>query len=377
MKTANIIIGLVLGSLAVAAATMGEATPSRRPEDDLEPDGFKPDVPGGLPPPPTEPDPELPGVADPEPEPPAGFVPGDLPPPKPGFGLVGEIKPAGPPKTPGLFGLNLKTDEPPKPTFAPDLGLLAPEGPGPDDNWGYTPAWLIPHFQAAETATGFAGFGRFLAILAWHTARRAKPYLSDGDAYEWGLANPNLNLEQQLALGAIVKDSFQVLEQNVAPLGIIGPYGGVGAYKVPLPRPTFYTEWGQIGSVGLFDLLGGYHVFAGIRDHNFTPLLPLHASVLFLLPVQLYCVAYTAFRLLSRTDLELFRLSADDPNLLWPHLAQCLESTAGYLDGSNAAGKAFTARASECGIWLSRLAMPDLKKWRGSKSVYQALGGPK
>lgn len=372
---------LILGSAVLGALAVGlSSTTTRRPEDEPGPD-----MPGGLPPlpPPPSPDPnepdavgdgDLPGVLDPAPP-----DPPERPAPLPGVpaGLVGELKPVAPPKGPApLFGLGLKPSAPPKPSFRPDLGLLAPDGPGPDENWGYVPKWLIPYFQAAEKATRLAGFGRFLAVLAWHTARLGEPLLSDGDAYEWGLAHPNLNLDRQIALGAVVTESFQVLESNVAPRGIVGPYGGVGAYTVPLPRPAFYPEWGQIGRAGLFDLLGGYHVFAGIRD-KYAPLLPLHASVLFKLPVQLFCIAYQTFRLLSRSDLELFRLSADDPVLLWSNVAQCLENTAGYLDGTNAAGKAFIARASECGIWLSRLAVPTLTTWPGSRAVYDELGGPK
>jgi len=376
MKTGTIIISSIV--LGLAAIGLSQSSP-RRPEDEPGP---SPDVPGGLPPLPPPPPPDLPepppvgepapGVADPG----VPIDPGVIDPaPRPGF--IGEIKPVAPPKSPGLFGLNLKGSEPPKPSFGADLGLLGPDGPGPDDNWGYTPKWLIPHFRTAETATGLAGFGRFLAIMAWSTARLGDPYLSDGDAYEWGLQNPRLRLDYQNTLGAVVTESFQILEANVAPRGIVGPYGGVGLYNVPLPRPEYYSEWGQIGRVGLYDLLGGYHVFAGIRDGNYTPLMPLHAAVLKQLPVQLYCLAYQSFRLLSRPDLEIFRLSADDPKLLWSHLAQCIESTAGYLDGTNAAGSVFIARAAECGIWLSRLSMPNISKWRGSKAVYLSLGGPK
>ena len=262
--------------------------------------------------------------------------------------------------------------------LAPGVGAKPP--PATDENWGYIPKGLIPFFQKAEQASGFAGLGRFAAVLAWARYRSGQHIVSDGDAYEFGLANPDLGRNTQFVLPVTVEESFQALERATLKKGEgPGEYGGYGAYANPRPRPKYYKEWGEIGEVGLYGWLGGKAAFAGYSEDEFMPFWDLHAKVLKEMSAQLFVLAYEVRELLMRTDLEIYRLSGTppDPALLWPNVAQCLDDESGYLDGKKGFAEMFVSRAAECGIVLSQLQIPDLKKWPGGPLVYQAMGGPR
>jgi hypothetical protein len=202
--------------------------------------------------------------------------------------------------------------------------------------------------------------------------------LSPLEAAAWAASHPTLAQNYQNKTASEIKASFASMERVTLPKGQVGPYGGVGAYaaKDVWPKPAYYDEFGNIGSAGLFDMLGGPNVYAGIHQ-GFTPLLPYHANIMFRVDVQLYMAGYYAYRCFNRQDIPLFSRAGGDPVKLWAGLGQCWASPTGFIKDSNHdAFDRFVERSKECGIDLSSLPIPGYMKqvWPGAKAYYQALG---
>lgn len=243
-----------------------------------------------------------------------------------------------------------------------------------DYDWGLTPPHLIPEFRRAEKAAGLPGLGPFLAVKAWQAARAGQPILTRPQAAAWALAHPELGRDYINSDATEIEKSFRAMERVTLPLGVAGPYGGVGVSEKPWPPPAFYKAWGEIGSAGFFDLLAGANVYAGIHDGKFLPLLGFPASALTRLDIQLYCATYYVYRCLRARPL--FARADGDPVKLWAGLGQCWDSPVGYAENSNpGAYTAFIARADEIGIDLASLPCPtSLANWPGASAVFTALG---
>jgi hypothetical protein len=144
-----------------------------------------------------------------------------------------------------------KPDDPaPQPAPEPDVDV------DPGDNWGLTPVDLIPIFIKAEQASGIAGLGQFFAVKSWQAARAGQALLGPAEAAAWAASHPTLCQNCQNDSASEKKASFASLERNTLPKGQVGPNGGVGSHKAgqEWTKPTFYSEWGEIGSAGLFGL---------------------------------------------------------------------------------------------------------------------------
>lgn len=289
------------------------------------------------------------------------------------------------PPLPGTDPDPPKPDDPKPPEDKPPPVNEPPPDPPGDDfggNWGNTPPGLIPSFMLAEQASGIKGLARFLGVKAWQAARAGQPLLGPAEAAAWASSNANLAQNAQNKSASEIAASFRALERVTLKKGVVGPNGGVGAYDKPWAKPAYYSEIGNAGSLGLFDMLAGPNVYAGIHDSNFTPLLAYHADVMFRVDVQLYMAGYFAYRCFNSPKYPLFSRANGDPVKLWSGLAACWATPDGFAqkpDGSQAAKDAaqrFKERAQEVGIDLSKVAYPGYMKqvWPGAKNYYKALG---
>lgn len=286
-------------------------------------------------------------------------------------GSANAAEPKGPP---GIKPADPKPPEEPPPKVNIPADEPPPVVPG---EFGIIPPGLIPSFQLAEKASGIAGLGKFMAVKAWQAARANSPILSPLEAAAWAASHPTLGQDYKNSGDA--NASFAAMERVTLPKGQVGPHGGVGAYaaKSVWPAPAFMKEWGDIGAAGLFDLLGGVNVYAGIHNDKFTPLLSYHANILFRVDVQLYCAGYYAYRCFNREDIPLFSRAKGDPVKLWAGLGQCWASPSGFIaDSNHDAFDRFVERSKECGIDLSTLPIPGFMKavWPGAAAYYKALG---
>jgi hypothetical protein len=292
-----------------------------------------------------------------------------------------------------LLSGKAKADEPgPKPGPDPDPGPK-PEPESDDDeiiilddepeqepdvgsNWGLTPPDLRVIFATAEYASGIAGLARYLAVKSWQASRAGQAILGPAEAAAWAASHPDLCMKCQNESASEIKASFRSLERNTLPKGQVGPNGGVGSHKAAdvWQKPTYYDEWGNIGSAGLFDMLGGTFVYSGIHN-GFTPFLSQHADVMFDPLAQCFAAGYFAYRCFNGS-LPLFSRANGDPVKLWTGLAQCWASPQSFLDKETGATERFKERAKEIGIDLSKLAYPKYMSqvWPGAKVFYTKLG---
>src|SRR5690606_38484770 len=108
-----------------------------------------------------------------------------------------------------------------------------------------------------------------------------------------------------------IKDSLRVFERVTLPKGEKGPAGGVGSMDDPWPKPTDWQGYQEFGSAGLFDLLGGSGVYAGIHQ-GFTPMLTRPAANFRDLRAQIYMVTWMVYRVLQSSKYKV--LVPGDPS---------------------------------------------------------------
>lgn len=215
------------------------------------------------------------------------------------------------------------------PTASPSEGL--------EDNWGRTPLTLRTRFLEAELAAEIPGLGRALAVWGWSIGR--------------GRFVPNAHN----ATAAEIEQSIAAFDRNPE-----------------WPQGWFGEQWRRGGSWGLFDLLAGAHVHAGIHE-GFAPLVEYPVTSLRRVDVQLYIVGWIVYRLVSGPYPVLV---VDDPARTWANIRACAINPAGYLSGSAASReriKAFGVWAKDLGIDLRRVAMPATSGWPGARTYFERL----